>query len=149
MSEQTPQEPQEVSAGYLLCMTPREETLRFPEFGNQYFITAKHPGEGEDAITSAGVNFTSKTMATDEGIKLTGNISLAKQFIEKCMQQITDFCLPADTGDIRYERQDSKRRKVYVCLLASPARKEIEEFLDIVAGRDDATQRDLADLGEE
>jgi hypothetical protein len=154
-------EPDVASEGYVLVMDDVVETWQWPSAAKdqgKFYISAKHPGLGEDKVKAAS----SPGFAVDVA-KKTGDMRFAQAteagFVEKCVQQIVDFAIPTPgdkPGNIEVLRfkPDNKgenypNRKVYTALLRAPQiRADIEAFLDRVAGRNAEAQADFADLGE-
>ena len=149
-----------VTPSYVLVMDEKPETWVWPT-GDEvpsgtYYITAKHPGLNEDKINNAKAPQADVDQrARTASVSLTPALEAA--FVEKCVQQIIDFAIPASKEGEQYvahykEAQGGDNfpnRQVYTSLLRVKAlRVEVEKFLDKVAGRDDLTQEDFADLGE-
>ena len=140
--------PQQVSKGYLVAMDEdAEETFEWPE-NPGCFIKAKRASvKGEDRIAGAA-------MHVDVGGGQQGAMRFGPNaaFIQKCIEQITDFAAPVtlkkEASVLRFDRNAKRNADFYEKLCQSEMRGEIEGWLDEVGGRDIPTQRDLSDLGE-
>lgn len=156
---EVPEVRESVDEGYVLVMDDVTRTWEWPSSAKdkgKFYITAKHPGLGEDKVKAAA----SPGFAVDVKAK-TGDMRFAQAteawFVEKCVQQVTDFVIPTNAGGeatVQRFKSDNKgdnypNRKVYTALLRAPKiRADVEAFLDQMAGRNEDAQADLAALGE-
>ena len=148
-----------VPQSYVLVMDDVSDTWEWPsspEDKGRYYITAKHPGLGEDKVRSAS----SPQFAVDAKNK-TGDLRMTPSkeagFVEKCVQQIVAFAVPT-TKDGQAavvmwsptnKGDNYLNRTIYTNLLRVPElRNEIEAFLDKMAGRNADAMAAFAELGE-
>lgn len=149
----------DVPQGYVLVMDDVSQTWEWPSSPadkGRYYITAKHPGLGEDKVRAAS----SPQFAVDAKAK-TGDLRMTPSreagFVEKCVQQIIGFAIPTSKDGeqaVAMWKPDNKgdnypNRTIYTSLLrAAELRRDIEAFLDKVAGRDTDSMAAFAELGE-
>ena len=138
-------------------LAPPEDTLNLDMLAEDkpegtFFINARHPGIDEDTVQAAVFSFGAQ-QAKGGDISLTGDVRGVAGFIQKCVVQITGFCLPVtdlsgqereQTWDPTKNGDNEENRKLYVRLL-DPAlvigpegetfSETLTNFLDAVAGR--------------
>jgi len=158
-----------VDPAYVVVMDEQEETWYFPG-SDRYFIIVKHPGLGEDRIIAAGAPGAAFHRTGKDGVD--GSISMAEspsaRFVQKCVEQVTDFCICIRQGgklrDATYSDRGRQpgdneyNRNIYTSLLKLTSvnvdgvrrnlRDEIEQVMDRVAGRTPEAEEDFEDLGE-
>ena len=148
-----------VPQSYVLVMDDVSDTWEWPsspEDKGRYYITAKHPGLGEDKVRAAS----SPQFAVDAKNK-TGDLRMTPSkeagFVEKCVQQIVAFAVPTTKDGqaaVVMWKPDNKgdnysNRTIYTNLLRVPElRRDVEAFLDKMAGRDADAMAAFAELGE-
>lgn len=139
-----------VSKAYLVAMDdPEDHLFEWPEHPDCFIKAHRPSAKGDDRITQAAAN-----VPMDGENAKTMQFGPNAAFVQKCVEQIDDFAAPVILNGQEsvlqfYRGQGRNRNKdFYWKLCASEMRKEIEEFLNTIAGRDIPTQEDLADLGE-
>jgi len=153
-----------VSDSYRISLVRKGQFVRFPIWEDNYFFCVEAPPVGSDmgGGKEQSIEVTKAAFTEDGALDPAGShfrfVVTAQAFVEKCMAQVTDFCVPLTdaagnaidrTYDAKNGGDNRNNREVYEYLRDIPEckfRTILNGAMDYVAGAGGQAQKDFEEL---